>query len=308
MRHTQAVPLPVIASFERMTGVDLGFVPMVRGPYADDAARQRNAQAFTEDGTVYLPTSAGPADRSDTHALLGHELAHVLQQRALPELPGEQSTAGRRLEEQARTIEQTLRGEPIGPVEPPTRDDGDRGTARMSWSPSAGFHSGSASGVRADAPVQRAPNAAPAPAAPTPPNLDLVPAAGDARFDNQPPAGDGAGPTVDWERFLRGWSPETADGSHPLVYPGDSTRLLAWLSGDEGGGDNAPVPGLAGLPQEQLNWIVNQVRAAMASAFDPEDSELLDRLTPGLYERIGARLRRELIVDRERAGVLTEFH
>ncbi len=76
-------PLPAATrrSFEMKLGADLGEVRLHDDAAAATAARARGAEAFTAGGDVALAGGLGPSP-ARAMALLGHELAHVVQQRS----------------------------------------------------------------------------------------------------------------------------------------------------------------------------------------------------------------------------------
>jgi hypothetical protein len=66
---------------------------------------------------------------------------------------------------------------------------------------------------------------------------------------------------------------------------------------------------LADLDEETLSGLAARIGARLTvSPLDTRDPELLDQLSTRLYGRLRSRLRRELLDDRERVGLLTEFH
>jgi hypothetical protein len=74
-----------------------------------DVADSLHARAFTHEGEIYLPSSAGPTGSLDARRLIAHEMTHVAQQRAYgSRLPSESSTHGQELERLAVAAEQRL--------------------------------------------------------------------------------------------------------------------------------------------------------------------------------------------------------
>jgi hypothetical protein len=93
------------------------------------------------------------------------------------------------------------------------------------------------------------------------------------------------------------------DGTVPLAYP-----ELAALEDETDDGD-ASVDVAASISEDELGWIAEQVRASIPFPLvNFNDPILLEGLALNLYDRLRRMLRSELIVDRERSGVLTEFH
>jgi hypothetical protein len=288
-----------------MTGVDLGFVPVVRTPAADATASALNARAFTHGAVVHVPETAGPLDRSDTEALVAHELAHVVQQRALGARARESEGLGDRLEQAAQEVESAFRGRrsadtvgdllagevAAGPVVVEARDVPAEAhpespalesysSGPLSWTPLHGFRAepGQPDAQRAelsDLAGQPAPGPASAGAAgPGSPASEAVPLEYPV-LDELPAAGPNA----------------TQAGAAAQAPPAP------------------PRPTLADLDEETLAGLAHRIGARLTvSPLNTRDPELLDQLAVQLYGRLRSRLRRELISDRERVGLLTEFH
>jgi hypothetical protein len=90
----------------------------------------------------------------------------------------------------------------------------------------------------------------------------------------------------------------------------DAVAAEQWFLGD------GPVqPPTAGFREtdltdvlDRLDGLDTQVAALKDQpAFDPEDARVLDRLAGRLYRYLRSRLRAELIVDRERSGLLADL-
>jgi hypothetical protein len=276
-----AAPAATIASFEQLTGVDLGFVPIVREPTVDREADRLNARAFTRDGVVHLPAAAGAVDGPHARALLAHEMTHVLQQRALGTVADESGPLGEAMEAQADAVERAARGESV--------DDAERAwpeqlagpmPAGLTWTSEAGFRGDSAGspswGVPPSGPsgvAQRAPRGA-----------EALPAL----------VVDGGGTAGD------------DDGVVPLVYPEPESPTRP----DPASPTTATNPVAAyELSDADVARVTERVLTDLAlPELDPRDPDLLDVLAAGLYGRLRTSLRSELIADRERAGLLTEFH
>jgi len=93
----------------------------------------------------------------------------------------------------------------------------------------------------------------------------------------------------------------------PLLYPEDPMSRGGNRQVGGNGEQTPPLPARAS-DEELARMAALLVPAVEVPAFDASDPNLLDHLTEGLYERMRGRLRRELLDDRERAGLLTEFH
>ncbi len=274
---TERVPASLASAFRALHGADVSDVPVRRGRTVSRQATRLDAAAFSHDGVVYLPDSAGSLSQASAQALLAHELTHAVQQRMLgTALPGESSAEGRGLEEQAIATQRWFLGA-VGPVpalallpsgttaqltHPPAARHTSPATADEpmggSFAPESSGVSGASGAFGAPAPagprsVQRQP-------AEAPPLVTATPAG--------PATADGAAPEG---------SVPAASATGPDAHAG-----LAELRNQ--------VAGLAGQRAADLD--------------DPVD---LDELAAKLYRRLRTKLRLELIVDRERAGLLTDF-
>lgn len=263
-----------------MTGVDLGFVPVVRVPESRTSAQE--ARAYTRAGVVHLPESAPPVDSVATQALIAHELTHVLQQRALGDRAREDGPMGPALEAQAEAVERAHLGQevPVEQLDWPT--DFDLPSPGLSWSPETGF-------VSTDD-VFESWIEDPAPA-----GAQRAPALGGS-FGAPPPIGPP----------MSGGAPEIPD------FPTDSIVPLAYPEpddSDDGESEESPdQPQDRTLSPAEIARVAAQVRAGLAvPALNPKDPELLDALARGLYGRLRTSLRGELLSDRERSGQFTEF-
>lgn len=205
-----------------------------------------------------------------------HELAHVAQQRAYGASATEDADEGADWERQAEAVE---RGFQEGGL---TRDEWDAGLASLvgapavSWTPQDGF-------VHAHSPgeVQRKPRFEPEPDAVAPADLSTA-----ARSGNEGLFGDSATTPLSYppEIFNEPGPGQTRDeGGQPFVLTDELLEVIAARLPSS--------PGSSGAPVLNIN-----------------DPTVLDALALNLYPHLRAMLRGELIVDRERSGVLTEFH
>jgi hypothetical protein len=85
-RHGGGAPLDegVRTKYESALGDSFGDVRVHTGPEADALARSVSARAFTTGTDVYFAQGEYRPSSSDGGRLLGHELAHVVQQRGAP--------------------------------------------------------------------------------------------------------------------------------------------------------------------------------------------------------------------------------
>ena len=274
-----AIPRATVASFERLTGVDLGFVPVNRAPRVATTAAEIGARAYTSGGVVHLPADAGPLERSDNEALLMHELAHVAQQRAQGAAATASPEDDEQWERQADAIERAFRGEDVTP------DEWEAAVAELSsadsvtWTAEDGFVS-AATGHR-PAGLQRKPMSIAEP----------VPELGDAfaaPYDSDLSIADSATQPLTYAEPTA--IPEPL-GTHPSPVP------------------EPPAATRRELGPEELEGIALQVSQLISvPRLDVHDPVLLENLALDLYDHVRSLLRHELLVDRERSGVLTEFH
>jgi hypothetical protein len=303
-----AVPPAAVGAFQRLTGVDLGFVPLVRGPEVGRTAAELNARAYTSGGVVHLPAGAGPPDRVDNEALLAHELAHVAQQRALGTDASEAGVHGGELEAIARGVEAAARGE--GQNGQNDQRPGQNGQedllgslagAGLTWLPSTGFTpgpqpAGSESAQRADQDTSSYVSEVLGVPAPEP---EVSPAL-------EAPYPDDGGEDGTNGRAVAGSPEELAE----LLAASDLRDRVQAFGLPVPGGLLGPGVLRAALAADRdaMDLIAARVAATLHRRFvainDPAD---LDALASRLYERLRGRLRDELLVDRERGGLLSEF-
>lgn len=264
----QLPPSELADAVRRVHGVDVSDVPVHRGPEAAAEAHALGTRAFTRGGEVFLPADEGPLDQPAARGLLAHELTHAAQQRALgPALPSEDSDAGLALEAAAVATERWARGP--APAPPP----GDT-TPLASWT--APWYPAAASGVQ-----RQISDAAAAPLPAPPPTA--APAHGAAYAAETVETAGAAGARE------RVGTPEAADGARS---PGEAQRVRA---GRIVPFDTGPPP-----PGER------PAEPRAGRPLDLDDPGDVEELAERVYRTLHGRLRRELLVDRERAGRLRE--
>jgi hypothetical protein len=233
-------PVPRHSAEAETVSTPEGPVRVDRSDAGARAAREMDADAFTVDETIVIPPDHGPLDEGRGQQLLAHELVHIRQQRSLgPNLPPEESSAGRSLEREARSAE-SIAARPAEPspelplARPPRPQSTDMGVEAQLPSTLQGVAEVAEREDRAPSKPGEAivdPSMSPVMAAPLP-----------------------AGGDVAAQRSVASESGENA------------------ASPDDAGGDGD-----------------------------------LDDMARQLYERIRLRLRRELLLDRERSGYLTDM-
>ena len=311
----EAAAHAVAATVGRLHRADVSDVQIRRDREAETLAASEHARAVTRGGEVFIPASEGPLDSGPGSGLLAHELTHVIQQRRLGRsVPLEHSPAGRRLESDAAMTERHVRGDLGAPAPPPTvsetpapaaaspqpstRDDGDdAATARDIQDelvasghafrmpdgslvfPGGGGHlpEQRAAPMQTAVAIQRAPE-------------DQAPAEQPSTAPVAPPA------------FVAGSSPARTPAP-PLRYApapiAPAAEAPAFAS--QPAPDNTPTP-FAFAP-------ANPTPVSVAAAPPQEETPPidLDDLARRVYGQVRTQLRSELLIDRERAGLLTDF-
>ncbi|WP_157517646.1 eCIS core domain-containing protein [Micromonospora rifamycinica] len=320
----EQVPAALVDGFRQQYGVDVAAVPVWRGTEATAVVQQAGARAATRGGEVLLPASAGPLDAPPARALLAHELAHVVQQRAFGAAPPAESTgAGRDLEARALAAEHAFGGGgpgvggPLPPVAPltggaaptPPGTVGTWGTTPgggLTWqaNPGAGGVPPAAPpGPPAAHPLQRASMDTPAA------TLDDLRALVRGELDQQQDqaADPPAGPPLDALRaeVAAATAPPAIDrGTGRLAEVRDAVeRLRAELR---------TVADRGQATAARLDRDADRLRSRAGDRspgrpVDLENPDDLEELAGRLYGRLRGRLRQELLVDRERSGRLTRF-
>jgi hypothetical protein len=290
---TQPVPHRLASAFRSLTGFDVSGIRVHRGRSVTEQASAYQARAFTKGGEVFLPDEAGPLEDSETQALLAHELTHAVQQRILSTaLPGEASPEGQDLEREASGVAEWYRsgGTPLTHLPVTLLLAGRAGTGQAragAWpsSPAAGGFSlpGSAA-VSSDA--QRQPG-----------DLPQANGAGGATLISQGDPADGALTLLAGQAGQDVIAGSDAPGTGPVA-----DGPVAVTEGF------AP---LAAAVSEELSALLQYAgRLAEMCEERPvvlDDPITIDELAMKAYPRLRRLLRAELLVDRERAGLLTDF-
>ncbi|MGW2737161.1 eCIS core domain-containing protein [Streptomyces sp. NPDC001288] len=247
--------------FMRDLGMPVSGVTVRRGPEAASRANRLGARAFTENGTVFLPDSTGPADGPEAEALLAHELVHAIQQSGhrtarMPSAAGEDPTQ----EAEAVTVERWVRGHPVR-LRHPQRLHLPHASARPPE-------------PVPDEVVQRAP-------------LALAPSTDALAEAQQEPVS------------------VTMPGSPPAM-PAATVTTAAGTGGGPPPAQGAAGSGPGSSFESRLSELAAEVDGLRRRRFVQLDHPVqLDALADLLYERVSAHLRREMVVERERHGLLT---
>jgi hypothetical protein len=304
--YTRSVPPDVAGPFQALTGIDVAGIPVHRGPAVSEQARAYRARAFTRAGEIFLPDEAGPLGHSDTQALLAHELTHAVQQRVLSSsLPDEASQHGQELEHEARQAEDWYRS---GGSPPP----------RLAHLPVATLLAGHAG-------LATVGGGAPASASGvgwTSPMLPSGPAAtsGVQRQDEGPaPAPAAAGQESAYTVSTQPGTgqPESNDmlltalGTGAVsTLPGLSAMLDGTLAASPILGGPSGLAAGSGSGTKELAELAEHserlVKLAGKRPPDLDDPASLDELATKVYPLLRGMVRAELLVDRERAGLLAD--
>jgi Domain of unknown function (DUF4157) len=337
---TEPAPHAVASEVGRLHRADVGNVLVHRGDEAERVTADAHARAVTRGGEVFIPDAAGPLDTGTGRGLLAHELTHVIQQRRLgASVPLEHSPAGRRLESEASMTERHVRGDAGAPAPPPAAsppatppaasqpatpgpslatpappadDDDARSTARDIQEelvasgrafrmpdgsivfPGSGMH----------LPEQRPSHSQPALVMQrAPDDSDLTtaedPASGSGGVFT-PPSDTGYLPMPDIAAPPSAPTPVPStpapaqSRSHPVAAAAPATATAAAATApSQAAPARAPEPGPS--------------QAAPALAPEPAPPLDLDELARRVYGQVRTQLRSELLIDRERAGLLTDF-
>lgn len=273
-------PAPVRDAVQRRTGVDLGDVTIRRGPEVSENAAAMSARAFTVDEEVHLPDETGALQSSSSQSLLAHELTHVAQQRVLgSRLPDESSPAGQRLEAEAEASEHTAGSRPGAAQRAPL-------ASRRGDHPDAARTSPAVAALTAG--VAR-PDGGNAIVFAPPPGRNRVgaPGRGEDRSVQRAPAS--AGPVERLDAGTAGPDLATMAAGAP-----DLSDTFA----DADAAAPATLSSAASSPSDE--------EEDAPEAEGDEDTAELDELARKLWPRLHQRLRRDLLVARDRTGTTVD--
>lgn len=291
-------PERAVAAVRQARGVDLDDTPVWRtGPDGRPVDAPRlEARAYTKAGQVFVPAAAGPLDVADNPALVAHELVHVAQQRERRGVvPPESSPEGRLLEREAVAVERWVRDGSGSTGMPPEIADSPppHGTGVQ----------------RAPAPPLVAQPVTPAqPAAAVPRQAEPVPWAESAP-QNEPGSHSAARAEPAPPNEPRAVPAPWAEPPAPVV-PAETDVHRQALQPRA-----TPSPDARDEQVSRLETAMDGLRQEVAAMRTDRlrHDETLARLaaaSPGIdetYERWHRRLRSELLVDRERLGLLSDF-
>ncbi len=267
------------AAFGTLTGLDLGGIPVHRGPSVSEQARVHQARAFTRDGEIFLPDEAGPLEHGESRALVAHELAHVVQQRILaPSLPDEDSPDGQRLESEAASAESWYR-------------HGGNPPRRLAHLPIAALLAKNAGRTAGSYGVQG-------------PGGSTATTSGVQRQAGEAQAGEAQAATAPVAPHTVAAWPEVG-GTADAGGGGGHSAVPATAS--DHGATNGPAAHPDGQPESAQEGPTNRAEKPGKRLADLDDPVSLDELARKVYPRLRRLLRVELLADRERAGLLGDL-
>ena len=307
----------VAAAVGRLHRADVSDVRIERGEEAERLTSEANARAVTRGGEVFIPASEGALDSGRGGGLLAHELTHVIQQRRLGKsVPLEHSPGGRRLEAEASMTERHVRGDLGAPAPAPAASDPSTPAPQAQAASTREDDEAAAATVRdiqedliASGRAFRMPDG----------SLVFPGSGAHLREQRSSPAQ----PAVVMQRAPDDPAPADAaapDTAQPFVFR---------TSPDSGAAPNsdlpaqqASVPVAASAPAthyvprtETVDVPPGAASAPAAGATATESAPIvheaapidLDDIARRVYGQVRTQLRSELLIDRERAGLLTDF-
>lgn len=282
----ESVPRSVAEPVSRALGVEVGDLPVRRGADASRTARELDVRGYTDGGVMHVPGETGALDGTEAAPLVAHELAHVFQQRHFGgALPDRSSVVGQELEQDAVRIEDWVSGGATG-------------------APPALLH-----------PVA-------APASPAPQDVQAA--------TSWPGSVSGADEPLMSEqmrdvlvRALEEANGQDADEEPSFQRRGAATLLSLYqqverdaanaVRHDDDGGTGEDGGRRGGEPSEvDEEALLERLAELLADEpprrwFDLDDVDEFEELANRIYNQLSARLRFDMLVERERSGRLMDF-
>jgi Domain of unknown function (DUF4157) len=311
----ETAPRAVAATVGRLHRADVTDVQVRRDREAELLAASEHARAVTRGGEVFIPASEGRLDSGRGSGLLAHELTHVIQQRRLGRsVPLEHSPAGRRLEADAAMTERHVRGDlgapapaptaaeppsqPVAAPQPPAGDDGeDAATARdiqedlVASGRAFRLPDGSLvfPGAGGHLPEQR--------------STPVQTAVAIQRAPAQPGSAEShAGEPIEASGLAAGSGSGLAPA--PELWPAPAPAPSA---GEAPPASQERPPEIASTPATFAPAGETPAPAPAVPVAEEAAPIDLDDLARRVYGQVRTQLRSELLIDRERAGLLTDF-
>jgi hypothetical protein len=274
------VPADLAGAFAQARGVDVSAVSVYRGPAISAQARALRARAYSRDGAVFLPGEAGPLNQAPARPLLAHELAHVAQGLLGDGLPEEGTVGGLALEADAVATERWAAGEAGSPPNLTSLPGPVVTTGPTLLMVGQGARSSGAETLRR-APLQ----------------VDALPRSAPDPAPNAEPASPLPADPAPAEPVTAGATAGTSHSLIPSAWPEASTPVTAVAEPASA----APVDAELAAVRGRL------LELAAQRPPDMDDPAALDELASLLYPRLHREIRLELLIDRERSGLLSDF-
>ncbi|SDF45642.1 protein of unknown function [Lentzea fradiae] len=269
-------------------GVEVDDIPVLRGEETSRTARVLGVRGFTEGGVVHVPHELGALDSTEAAPLVAHELTHALQQRRFgAALPDRLSAQGQELEEDAIRVEDWVAGGATGP-------------------PPALLH----------------PVTSPPPERPQPTARSGVFGAGESM------------PVLDAREMLRvSWQEVGGEMLTAQDFQDDRSNFQSLRAvyeqmltdaqydvhedaeeddedpPEQGSGNTKKKPEPSEADAEELAERLAEIFAEEPPRrwFDLDDADEFEELSARIYSHLSARLRFDMLVERERSGRLMDF-
>jgi hypothetical protein len=318
-RSPERVPADVARDLSPVLG-DVSDVPVYRGPEVGSAAKQIQAKAFTTEGAVHLPDHHGPTTSGEGRDILAHEVTHAVQQRRLgSSLPSEESAEGQRLEQEAKDVAaavtpaaaQRVAASDVatsrGPLTHPTAAPASAAVATRPTTPLSAViaHAQRAAEASGIATVRSSPMGMTATFPPVP-RLDEPGGPVHLGVSRLPVvAAPAAPPAV--QRLDNVSSAASNVVQHPtvdLASPQQQRSNSAPLSSTY---EESSVTDLPAPPSMPPQMSASSSTGSSMGGLSLENPQQIDELAEKLYLPLERRLRRELLRQRERAGMSTDF-
>jgi hypothetical protein len=308
-------PHAVAATVGRLHRADVSDVRIRRDREAELLAASEHARAVTRGGEIFIPTSEGPLDSGPGKGLLAHELTHVIQQRRLGRsVPLEHSPAGRRLEADAAMTERHVRGDLGAPApaatvtEPPSQPAASSQQAAGDDRDDAAIARDIQEEMVASGRAFRMPDGSlvfPGGGGHLP-EQRVTPVQTAVVIQRAPEDQASAEPDAPHSAAA---APAAVASSGATRFPAPSPRVA--FNSAPPSASAPPAPAQAPAENAPTSPAVTPSIAAPAtSAAPPADEPApidLDDLARRVYGQVRTQLRSELLIDRERAGLLTDF-
>ncbi|MFD4636433.1 DUF4157 domain-containing protein [Lentzea sp. NPDC058436] len=274
----EQVPRSVAEPVSRALGVEVGDLPVRRGADASRTARELDVRGYTDGAVMHVPGEAGALDGTEAAPLVAHELTHVFQQRHFGgALPDRSSAVGQELEQDAVRIEDWVSG-------------GATGAPPVLLHPVVATSPAPPEDLRAAASWQ---------AGPEEPQMAEQVRRALEEANAQDAAGEPSFQRREAASLLSLYQQVERDAEN-AAHRDDGTT-------DENGGRRLGTP--SEVDEEGLLERLAEVLADEPPRrwFDLDDVDEFEELANRIYNQLSARLRFDMLVERERSGRLMDF-